>query len=57
MQDSVNSLSSPLKNQAHIKGFGDCLGGAIEFGETPEEQLKRELLEETTALAAAQREL
>jgi 8-oxo-dGTP diphosphatase len=45
-----------LKKSGPYKGLWGLPGGAIEFGETLEEALKRELLEET-ALAAAQLEL
>ncbi len=45
-----------LKKSGPYKGLWGLPGGAIEFGETPEEALKRELLEET-ALAAAKLEL
>lgn len=54
MQDSA--ILFTLKKSGPYKGFWGLPGGAIEFGETPEETLKRELLEET-ALAAAQLEL
>jgi len=45
-----------LKKSGPYKGLWGLPGGAIEFGETPEEALKRELLEET-ALAASQLKL
>jgi ADP-ribose pyrophosphatase YjhB (NUDIX family) len=45
-----------LKKSGPYKGLWGLPGGAIEFGETPEEALKRELLEET-ALAAVQLDL
>jgi len=54
LQDSAILLT--LKESGPYKGLWGLPGGAIEFGETPEEALKRELLEET-ALAAAQLEL
>lgn len=54
MQDSEILLT--LKKSGPYKGLWGLPGGAIEFGETPEETLKRELLEET-ALAAVQLEL
>ena len=54
LQDSRILLT--LKKSGPYKGLWGLPGGAIEFGETPEEALKRELLEET-ALAAAQLEL
>ncbi len=41
------------KKSGPYKGLWDLPGGAIEFGETPEEALKRELLEES-ALAISQ---
>ncbi len=41
------------KKSGPYKGLWDLPGGAIEFGETPEEALKRELLEES-ALAINQ---
>lgn len=41
------------KKSGPYKGLWDLPGGAIEFGETPEEALKRELLEES-ALAIHQ---
>jgi mutator protein MutT len=45
-----------LKKSGPYKGLWGLPGGSIEFGETPEEALKRELLEET-ALAVAHLEL
>lgn len=45
-----------LKKSGPYKELWGLPGGAIEFGESPEDTLKRELLEET-ALAAAQAEL
>lgn len=45
-----------LKKSGPYKGLWGLPGGAIEFSETPEEALKRELLEET-AMTAAQLEL
>jgi mutator protein MutT len=44
------------KRSGPYKGLWGLPGGAIEFGETPEEALKRELLEES-ALSIAQLEL
>jgi ADP-ribose pyrophosphatase len=41
------------KKSGPYKGLWDLPGGAIEFGETPDEALKRELLEES-ALAINQ---
>lgn len=54
LQDSRILLT--LKKSGPYKGLWGLPGGAIEFGETPEEALKRELLEET-ALAATELEL
>jgi ADP-ribose pyrophosphatase YjhB (NUDIX family) len=45
-----------LKKSGPYKGLWGLPGGAIEFGEAPEDALKRELLEET-ALASSQLEL
>lgn len=45
-----------LKKKGPYEGLWDLPGGQIEFGETPEEALHRELLEET-ALTAAHLEL
>jgi 8-oxo-dGTP diphosphatase len=45
-----------LKKSGPYKGLWDLPGGGIEFNETPEEALKRELMEET-ALAGDQLEL
>lgn len=45
-----------LKKSGPYKGLWGLPGGAIEFGETPEEALKRELIEET-ALVGAELEL
>lgn len=54
MKDSKILLT--LKKSGPYKGLWGLPGGAIEFGESPEEALKRELLEET-ALAADSLEL
>lgn len=53
LRDSVILLTR--KKSGPYKGLWDLPGGAIEFGETPEEALKRELLEES-ALAINQLE-
>ena len=45
LRDSAILLT--LKKSGPYKGLWDLPGGAIEFGETPEEALKRELLEES----------
>jgi mutator protein MutT len=45
LQDSAILLTR--KRSGPYKGLWDLPGGAIEFGETPEEALKRELLEES----------
>lgn len=45
-----------LKKSGPYRGLWGLPGGAIEFGETPEDALKRELLEET-ALASSQLKL
>lgn len=45
LRDSMILLT--LKRSGPYKGLWDLPGGAIEFGETPEEALKRELLEES----------
>ncbi len=54
IQDSKILLT--LKKSGPYKGLWDLPGGGIEFGETPEEALKREFLEET-ALMVDQLEL
>lgn len=54
IQDS--EILFTLKKSGPYKGLWGLPGGTIEFGETPEEALKRELLEET-ALAAVQLDL
>lgn len=54
LQDSKILLT--LKKSGPYKGLWDLPGGGIEFGETPEDTLKRELLEEVT-LAASKIEL
>jgi 8-oxo-dGTP diphosphatase len=51
-----SKLLFTLKKSGPYKGLWGLPGGAIEFGETPEVALKRELLEET-ALSAGQLEL
>lgn len=45
-----------LKRSGPYKGLWDLPGGGIEFGETPEETLERELLEES-ALSVTELEL
>lgn len=54
LQDSQIFLT--LKKSGPYKGLWGLPGGALEFGESPEEALNRELLEET-AMAAAQLDL
>lgn len=54
MQNSRILLTQ--KKSGPYKGLWGLPGGAIEFGETPEDALRRELLEET-ALEAGQLEL
>jgi mutator protein MutT len=51
-----NEILFTQKKSGPYKGLWGLPGGSIEFGETPEETLKRELLEET-ALAGAHLEL